>query len=271
MTAKDKIERLEALLARVQSRAAERRAATNGASVVPPVSVAPVTTKPSEPPSYIESLPPDAMMHDEDVDVEVSAEVVDIDIDVDEMGMPLESGAQPVAEHTILVDDGAGEEPPAVQAAANELEEPAPSSSPRPIVEPSESFEEESAPRHTPPPESGKQVAAPSASPAPRKSSLPPPSVEGHTLIGGWREPGIPAGGAGAPGVRVPGPTGAMPPEPVTATRAASIPPEGAAAGPEVTRAELPGAGAPVASFEGAAPAFQPSTFGDLLDATLGL
>jgi hypothetical protein len=37
-----------------------------------------------------------------------------------------------------------------------------------------------------------------------------------------------------------------------------------------VTPVDLPG-GAAVAAIEGAAPSFTPSTFGDLLDATLGI
>ena len=61
---------------------------------------------------------------------------------------------------------------------ANEIEEPSPSSSRRPIAgeEPvAEAYSEESAPRHTPPPESGKQVAAapsnpPARSPACRRA-----------------------------------------------------------------------------------------------------
>lgn len=284
MNASEKVAKLEALLARVKARAAEARPATNGggAALAPapaptpaptpaPAPAAPVARPvsmppPSQPQARFSSIPPasrhDVTSYDADVDVEIGTEEVDVDIDVDEQGMPLESGAQMV-----------GEEPPIVQAAANELVEPAPSSSPRPIAsEQPETFEEESAPRHTPPPESGKQVAAPSVTPQPRKSSIPPQSLEGHTLIGGWREPGIPPGGAGGPGVRVPGPVN-IPAEPVTATRTASVPPRASdrPLAADVTRAELPGEGAKVASFEGAVPTFQPSTFGELLDATLDL
>jgi hypothetical protein len=210
----------------------------------------------------------------DDSDVEVSAEVVEIDID--EPGfVPAESGAQPVAEQIAdIMGEPSPEElpeellakatsrPPPLEVApsepppppANEIVEPEPSSSPRPIVV--ESYEEESAPRHTPPPESGKQVAAPSVKPEPpRKSSVPPPSLEGHTLVGvaapaslgGWREPGIARPAATPPRA----------PEPVKLT-------------PETTRADLPGA-ANVARVEGTAPSFSPATFGDLLDATLSL
>lgn len=269
---------------------------------------------PSEPPAAAgpSTIPPVTTVDSDDseVDVEVSTEVVDIDVDVDvdDMGMPLESGAQPVADHvgdtsaedaileTTMADAqlpvlGAehevhSEAQPEAKPLANEIEEPAPSSSPRPIAaEKPETFEDESAPRHTPPPESGKQVAAAPSTPPSRKTSAPPPSLEGHTLIGGWREPGLGGpivGAPGGPGVRVPAPgAGAppaaqakaeIPPEPVTGTRA-SAPPRHSdrPLSPEVTRAELAGADAKVASFEGAAPAFKPSTFGDLLDASLGL
>ena len=130
--------------------------------------------------------------------------------------------------------------------------------------------------------------------------SEPPPSLEGHTLIGGWREPGLGPQGPGIPlGVRVPAPVGF--PSPVSAApqtigtgpsqpsvgaspgasagevvgpkparSAAAAPPPVVATAPAVTRAELPAAGQ-VARFEGAAPTFAPTTFGELLDATLGL
>lgn len=292
----------------------------------PRVSEPPANAFPTSPPEAPEAEPPAAAGpstippvttldagSEGEVDVEVSTEMVDIDVDVDvdDMGMPLESGAQPVGDHAALADDngesGIGdttmadghlpvlgpenevhsEEQPAVQALANEVQEDAPSSSPRPIAsEKPETFEDESAPRHTPPPESGKQVAAAPSTPPSRLTSAPPPSLEGHTLIGGWREPGLGGPTVGAPGspqhaVRVPGPPPAtpaaakqaMPPEPVTGTRP-SAPPRNSdrPLSPEVTRADLASAGgANVASFEGAAPAFKPSTFGDLLDASLDL
>lgn len=292
----------------------------------PPDSAPAADTFPSEPPSPVHAtgpstIPPMTTLDagsDGEVDVEVSTEVVDIDVDVDvdDMGMPLESGAQPVADHADGRDGGEGddqsigdntlagvelpvlgpenevhpeEQPHAAKALANEIEEPAPSSSPRPIASESpQAYEEESAPRHTPPPESGKQVAAAPSTPPSRMTSAPPPSLESHTLIGGWREPGLGGPFIGAPGgspVRVPGPGqphapppaaakgNPMPPEPVTGTRA-SAPPRHSdrPLSPEVTRADLAASGsAKVASFESAPPAFKPSTFGELLDASLGL
>jgi hypothetical protein len=243
-----------------------------------------------------------------DSDVEVSSEVVEIDIDVDEP-MPLESGAQPVAQQTMPpedLEDEADEQPMATQTSvrppldepreeeiahaappANEIEEPTPSSSRRPIaaeeVAGAEAYEPESAPRHTPPPESGKQVAAaPSNHPASWKPSAPPPSLEGHTLIGGWREPGlgtpqISPTAAGSMGARAPGPaagrgpTGTEPPATVL-QGAGAFPAQasGTRLTPDVTRPEL-AAGVQIASFTGAPAIDRPKTLGELLDLTLGL
>ena len=243
-----------------------------------------------------------------DSDVEVSSEVVEVDIDIDEP-MPLESGAQPVAQQTMPPEDleeEVDEQPMATQPSvrpphdepreeevahaappANEIEEPTPSSSRRPIaaeeVAGAEAYEPESAPRHTPPPESGKQVAAaPSNQPPSWKPSAPPPSLEGHTLIGGWREPGLgtpqisPSAG-GSMGARSPvpaagrGPSGTEPPATVV-QGAGSIPAQasGTRLTPDVTRPEL-ASGVQVASFTGAPAIDKPKTLGELLDLTLGL
>jgi len=228
------------------------------------------------------SIPPS--VDDGDVELEVS-EVVEVDIDVEEMEA-LESGAQPVASPTAPPDeleevyDDDAQPPPetvhdeiaAAAPLANEIEEPAPSSSRRPIAgEEAESAYNEEAPRHTPPPESGKQATAPSVQPAPRMSSVPPPpSLEGHTLIGGWREPGLGQGLPGVGGVRVSGPP-AEAPQVVQAPPAPAAPAaSGTRLSPEVTRPSLAASGARVATFEGA-PAPTPTTMGDLLDLTLGL
>lgn len=334
MSAHERIGKLEALLARVQTRAAEPRTNGGGYAAAPAAaarapSVAPATYDDGSATSEVISVapptpavqpsdfggfptppppPPEAELEaaeaydsrDMDMDVEVSSEVVEVDIDVEEAEAiaAAESGAQPVAYPTSPPEDleevseelpantqpsvrpPAGAEEVAAAAPLNEIEEPAPSSSRRPIAEEeaqAEGYEEESAPRHTPPPESGKQVAAaPSVHPVTvRKSSVPPPpSLEGHTLIGGWREPGL-GPGAATPGtgVRVPAPAVTGQPTPRRPTPAPAAPPpqaSGTRLSPEVTRAELP-ASAAVASFEGAAPVARPETLGDLLDLTLDL
>lgn len=333
MSANEKISRLQGLLERVQTRAAEPRsgaaqhAPTNGhaamaAAAAPAPAVVPYVSPlqpdlemmPSQPPpaNTISSAPPPNTVEydvDSDADVEVSTETVDIDIDVDEPEpMPLESGAQPVAQQTMPPGDLEEEEelePLVAHAApaaeleevveappppppANEIEEPTPSSSRRPIAgeEPAaEAYEAESAPRHTPPPESGKQVAAaPSAHPPSWRPSAPPPSLEGHTLIGGWREPGLggPQIGPAAMGspVRVPGPgtgasvakgpTGTEPPATMQHVPPVAAQPSGTRLSPDVTRAELPPA-ANVASFQGTVEVAKPKTLGELLDLTLAL
>ena len=264
----------------------------------------------SEPPAGMDVAPetaadPIVETGEDDMEVEVSAEVVEVDIDIDEPGMmmPAESGAQPVADHVANaaaqpeaeleeVTPDASAPPPAPEpepepepvVPANEVVEPAPSSSPRPIAsEQPEAYEEESAPRHTPPPESGKQVAAPSVKPEPssRKSSAPPPSIEGHTLIGGWREPGMaiprePSDASRGAAVRVPPPPPPPPPDAFAsqarsaASATTSATREPSSLGPVATKPELPES-AQVATIEGAAPQLAPSTFGELLDATLAL
>ncbi|MDB4940769.1 MAG: hypothetical protein JWP97_303 [Labilithrix sp.] len=217
-----------------------------------------------------------------------------------------QSGAQPVAQptmppedleeleeeeprvaHTTAAPSAPPEELVAAAQPANEIEEEAPSSSRRPIAgeEPHDAYAAESAPRHTPPPESGKQATAPSVHPAARSGSeptfereeagaslnpsAPPPSLEGHTLIGGWREPGlgqprVPQVGAGlTTGVRVPAPPPAAgaPPAQASGTRLS----------PDVTRPEVAASAAGVASFEGDVAIARPSTMGELLDLTLSL
>lgn len=250
---------------------------------VPPL---PETSGWSDPPPAQTDAPPattfeqeaafEARTDDSDVDVEVSAEVVEIDIDepahADHGFVPAESGAQPVAEHAPehepLPEDLSEElvatatslppgpaelsEPPPPPPAANEVVEPEPSSSPRPIATeiPDAYSASGEVPRHTPPPESGKQVAAPSVRPEPalRKSSIPPARVSAAPppLSGGWREPG-----------RVP---------PVVAAPVA----QSVRLAPESTRGAIP-IDANVVAIEGNAAAFKPATFGDLLDATLSL
>jgi hypothetical protein len=321
---KEKMGRLQELLERVQMRASARPvlgAASTPAYEAPAAQTSPPPAAYNEregemsaaPPTPAFASAPPAGEIDYDIntdsEVEVSSEVVEVDIDIDEAEpMALESGAQPVAQQTMPPEDLLDEEqpmatqpsvrPPAesreeevAHAAppANEIEEPTPSSSRRPIAgeeASAEAYEPESSPRHTPPPESGKQVAAPSAHPPSRKPSAPPPSLEGHTLIGGWREPGLgtpqisPHGGMSG-GVRGPaaglglevgrGPTGTEPPATVVqGAGAIAAQASGTRLTADVTRPEL-ASGANVASFTGAPAIERPKTLGELLDLTLGL
>jgi len=320
---KEKLSRLQELLERVQLRAAAARA--HGASEESHAAASPAASASAAPaydaPAAAQTSPPPAAYNERDEEmlagpatpaqasvlpagepsvypgaevaydvntdseVEVSSEVVEIDIDVDEP-MPLESGAQPVAQQTMPpedleeeLDERRLETEPSIPAAArenvahaapppaNEIEEPAPSSSRRPIAseEPTETYGDESAPRHTPPPESGKQVAGPSVHPTAREPSthpsLAPASLEGHTLIGGWREPGL----GPATGVRVPAPAPSAPPPAALAPQASAT-----RLVADVTEPDL-AATANVARFEGASPVATPTTLGELLDLTLAL
>lgn len=143
--------------------------------------------------------------------------------------------------------DELGEPHEQEKAAANEIEEPAPSSSRRPIVSEAPSpgeTSDDAPPRYTPPPESGKQVAA---VPVIERALIPDVSTPSDS----WSSPEI------------------------TAVRRSSAPEPGAppAPGPlslEISRPAI----APsdnVASIVSAPPVLRAATFGELLDATLEL
>jgi hypothetical protein len=143
--------------------------------------------------------------------------------------------AVPISSRSLIEDVGTlAEEAATEEVASSELVDEAPTSSRRPIAIPEEEY---SAPRHTPPPESGKQVAA--------------PSLSGGETTGVRKSAGPPAL-----------PASAIP----AAQPAAPAPLE-----PDVLRSTLPEA-AKVASIEGT-PAVtpRPKTFGELLDLALDL
>jgi hypothetical protein len=211
-------------------------------------------------------------------DAEVSTEVVEVDVDEDDL-MEDSAGAQ---SHTQMVaaspeddrdEDGgtliqAGVRVPTVAPEGESMEDP-PASSRRPAQN-ADPFVDEARPPQTPPPESGRQVASvhPSAAPAVRDSRIPTPPPPSQTddedeppshgtMVGGWREPG-------------------MPPDSVLRTEAPPMPPVvvpppvAAPLKPETTQPAVAATGS-VAVATGQAPTFAPSSFGDLLDATLGL
>lgn len=305
MNSQVKIQKLEALLDRVLTRAAEPRSAAvtvaSPAAAMQQLSTATTRMESpffAEPAPRPETEPPATAAEPEmDDDVEVSSEVVEVDIDMDDP--MLQSGAHEVP-HGGRADEeprpdthrsqapGANDEATAMATgqdeetaigvpAANEVYEPEPSSSPRPITS---DVPEESSPRHTPPPESGKQVAVTPSAPPQRKSTAPPPSLEGHTLVGGWREPGLSpqAPPVVTQGVRVPPPPGAhapplAPPTPPPPPMHVAPPvpqASGTRLSPEVTKPELP-VRANVATVQGAVEVPRPATFGALVDASLEL
>ena len=212
------------------------------------------------------SAPHHRALDEDDAVLEISSETVEVDIDDVDEALLVASEAPPhAAAFTMPIvapppmvpsASGVGELPPPF---ADELEEVPPSSSRRAVAsERPEAYGVPSPPLHTPPPESGQQVSvAPAAA-----VSEPPDSLEDHTLIGGWREPGLGVPHVGS-GVRVPAPVQHREP-------AVAVAPTVHLA-PDVTRPERLAEGASVAEFAGALPIPKPTTLGELLDLTLSL
>lgn len=234
--------------------APEPRTGFAGPSTVPTYAPEPPAVPVSSPPAGAAAYSSD----DDDAVLEISAEPVEIELGPDESGFTVPS--EPPEVPATFTMPLAGSPPPTLLADeeveapfANEVVEPAPSSSRRPIAD-DLAFEEER--RHTPPPESGKQVSV-----APSAPSEPPPSLDERTLIGGWREPGLGVAHVST-GVRVPAPSREIP-----ATRANVGP-----LSPDVMRPVMPTQeDLEIAAFRGSVPLSKPATLGDLLDMTLAL
>jgi len=205
-----KIAKLETLLDRVKTRASAPRAAAVRAAVPAATAVAPLLVEdvpssedvtqlhvpmPSEAGAEMETSSAmeasDAEIEEMlDADIEVSTELIEIDVE-EEGPATTDSSAEIVLEpidefavaEALSQSDLTAESTPE-PVFANELEAEPPVSSRRPVSLESAAEEEPSAPRHTPPPESGKQVAAP---PFAAAASKP-------TAVGAWREPGMPEG-----------------------------------------------------------------------------
>lgn len=300
MTPQEQISKLNTLLARVQLRAAAPRAAAPPSAIAAPVAPpAPVAAapKPAPAPAPVAAPPkpapvqappaavaaPDFDMpeaeasveagEEMDYEVEVSAEVVEVDIDVeDDRGSHTQMVAS--AEHDDDDDGGTLIQTSTEVYTAPHAEPvaPPPSSQPRPVHAERDPFAAEAAAepeRHTPPPESGRQVATASAPPPARDSRRPtplPPSEHG-TLIGGWREPGRPPSPM-PPRVAAPIPAPApapAPPPPVAAAPAAPAPITPEAIVPKIAKS------GDVAEVQGTRGPISPQTFGDLLDQALDL
>ena len=292
MSANPRIQKLEALLSRITTRAAEPRHQNVAASSAVAVQTAADPSHlpnftPGPVPSQAANVPPGrisearvapepmrrAAMSSPELTVESTEEYIDapevevstevVEVDVDEAGNYVAAGAH----------------------APHAEEEEAPASSKRPITEPQE---EESAadayadaPRHTPPPESGPQVSpGPAIPPESTRRASVPPSAD----VGGWREPGL------TDARRQPSIPPAPPVQPA-ASRVAPAPPamqrpqspaQPSSTGP--TAAGVGQVGQPaqimrpqiahsteVAKIEGSVQATEASTFGDLLDTTLSI
>ena len=277
MSAQERIQKLEALLARINAHAAEPRVMHGNAAVAhaapahaavahapAPSPIAPQAI--GSAPKIMEPPPmraravsaPEIETSEEYIDtteIEVSTEVVEVDIDEEEMG-------------TAYMPEPAMPDITDIPAPGDE----APASSKRPIALQEEQAEEQAAadayaenpPRHTPPPESGPQVAA-SPPPPPasvRRPSAPPAREE--DVVSGWREPGL------AEPKKATVPPLAPPPQASAVPR----PPAGASAvptpGPQVMRPQIAATG-DVAKIEGEVAPTEASSFGDLLDTTLSI
>jgi hypothetical protein len=315
-TSKQRVAKLEKLLERVLARAAEPRPVQVIAATPAPSHTADGgaahAVEPSPPPKPVEiakpappPLPPPPAPEPEplEVDLESLPEPV-IELPRKEVAPPMEAlqaqddrqsierlktsppAAGPSEAEPTLTDDAphleVSGEVEAVEVSVEEvevpMEEPAPSSSRRPLTSPPMekpleelAFGEEQPPAiHTPPPESGKLPAAPElvefdtdttgvrdaqkAAPPPLPPPLPPPVP-----------PPLPARALVEP---MPAPKR----EPIVAAPPPLPPPPQAPPKlePVLTRATLE-ASAPVADVVGKVAAFEPATFGDLLDATLSL
>ncbi len=296
MSAKERIGKLEALLARIRTNAAAPRVAAGGAGA-PAVSVALPTVPPSA--EAREKMRSESSEFEAPVPPAPPTPVAE---------EPLESRARLVAaEPAELIEEEVevlelderhivSEEEIAVAAPATQEEEPPPSSR-RPIAEPAETPQEAQLPVATaapltPPPESGKQVATeplsfdddfttgvresgarlqPPAEPsiplAPlREPSPPPPRHELEAELP--RHPPAVFTPDEADVEMVQGEATRPPPGPMPKVAETTKP---AAPVHEVTRPTTPVAASEVASMVGSAPAFSPKTFGELLEASLGL
>jgi len=308
VSAKEQIAKLEALLARVSSRAnAPRIVASSARSTVAPVaSVAPVApvaapTPPAPPVQLRDPAPPPAPQPPAPPPPVVVA-VKTPDVEAPEIPAAAKSDARLIAAkavdpldfdaavdstetlhdahlETISVDEAA----PDVEVLDAPEDEPAPSSSRRPISPPPAEEIAETAfgaddlappPRHTPPPESGRLPAAPELAPVIDADD------EVEDITGVHHSPASPASPAGE------GPAAAAAAEESDALAKSgeheglSSPPDEITPPPAVvSRVELTPhvarpertASAPVADAIGQAMAFAPATFGELLDATLAL
>ncbi len=303
MSAKERIGKLEALLARIRTNAASPRAGavavavqTTALPTVPPSAEArekmrsestefeaPKVEPPPPPPAAAEeplesrarlvAAQPAEAIEEEEVEV----------LELDERHIVSEEPE--VAEPEVAV---------AAPTTEKEEEEPPPSSR-RPIAEPAETPQEAelqvatAAPPMTPPPESGRQVATEPLSfdddfttgvresgarlqPEPaiplqslREPSPPPPP---HELEAELPRAAPPVFSPAPPEVEVlRGEETRPPPGPMPLPKTEKP----AAPVHEVTRPTTPVAASEVASMVGAAPTFSPKTFGELLEASLSL
>lgn len=287
MSAQDQIGRLEALLRRVTSRAAEPRAVVARMAPSAAAAASPAHHEEAEPLDLPTRPPPPGVAAPAEIDVELPEPAIELRSSVAEQ-RPLQSDERIVAakpielpvEEDVVVPlvRPAAEEAPQLEVAAEfmsasdleeeaEPEEAAPLSSRRPLGPPpaevldQKAFGKEETPEpaiHTPPPESGKLPAAPELSPIVEMADYDNQDITGvhHTPAGERRSTASTEDALAQSG-----------------EHAASEPTvEAAKLAPEVTKPTIvAAAGIAVADVIGTANAFKPATFGELLDATLKL
>ena len=282
MSAQDQIGRLEALLRRVTSRAAEPRAVVARFAPPPAAAASPAHHEEAEPLDLPTRPPPPGVAAPGEIDVELPEPAIELRSDApaqsDERIVAAKPVELPVEEDVVvpLVRPSA-EDAPQLEVAAEfmsasdleeaEPEEAAPLSSRRPLGPPpaevldQKAFGKEETPEpaiHTPPPESGKLPAAPELSPIVELADYDNQDITGvhHTPAGERRSTASTDDALAQSG-----------------EHAASQPQvEAAKLAPEVIKpAVVAAAGIAVADVIGTANAFKPATFGELLDATLKL
>lgn len=321
MGAKERIGMLESLLGRIKARAAEPRPVAAVAAPTPdvaPVSIAPVAmidAPPTAPPPAEAAV---ALRAATPVPAHTPTPVpqAHTPTPVPEAPPPMESRARLVAaeergapdevleldDRHVVQDDGEVSvsvvEADAAEAellsAAEAEAEAAPPSSKRPIAEPLAEPMPVEAPKHTPPPESGKQVAALSfdddftgvreankSAPQAMEADIPggetiplasqrPPQVAAKDEM----EADLPTGGQAAPGQftadLAPPPSSKPPSKPPSVRLPSERPAPALAMEPEVVKPVLAISAKP-ATFEGSITTFKPTTFAELLEASLGL
>lgn len=265
MTAQGQIAKLEALLARVKQRAEMPRvqhAATAPAPVPLPVQM---------PEPIIQTVPPTSVAQ-RAIELESRTRVVETTMEIDEADLVPDSETKeaPIAE---TVEAQAAP----VEIEVGEPSEPPPPSSKRPMSMEQIAEAQQHEPPPPPPPESGKLVAAPPAFDddftGVREASnlLPPLEPDAPSIEVQHVEPPKPE-----PVHEMEAELSAPPPPVASEARrisdVAPAPPPAAEPvklEPEVTRAVV-AAAQPVA-VQGTVKAFKPSTFGELLDATLDI
>jgi len=267
MTTQETISRLEALLSRIRTRASEARPVAHMAAPEPePVHVPfPTAPPPAEAAAVLASTREPSL--DVVPELESRARLVaerepepEV-LELDERHVVTDS-ADAEAEVSVVVEE--------IIVGEEEVLEAPPPSSRRPIAEPLDAAPPEAAPTHTPPPESGKQVAALSfdddftgVRDAAQRPAPPPDPNAPEIHLASQHPPAIAAKHEMEAELEI-----APQAKPASVRLPSERPPAAREMEPEVIRPVI--AQAAVADLQGEL-TFAPKTFGELLDASLAL